>query len=83
MDDLRAAASLLGRHALPVYCFGSVLSAVGQILNETQMASPFLDVCLSLSAAVLERRSVRAWLSPDHLFEDLQKEHVEFRDCAR
>jgi hypothetical protein len=62
---LYPAASLLGRHALPVYCLGSVLSAVGQILNETWMASPFLDVLfvalglkgLHSVAEMLERRS--------------------------
>jgi hypothetical protein len=62
---LYPAASLLGRHALPVYCVGSVLSAVGQILNETWMASPVLDVLfvalglkgLHSVAEMLERRS--------------------------
>ncbi|MBM3577755.1 MAG: hypothetical protein FJX40_08835 [Alphaproteobacteria bacterium] len=60
------AASLLGRHALPVYCIGSVLSAVGQIMTETFPASPLFDVLLigmSLKvlhefALLMERRMV-------------------------
>lgn len=60
------AASLLGRHALPVYCLASVLSAVGQILNQTWITSPFFDVifvALSLKglhtvADMIERRRV-------------------------
>jgi hypothetical protein len=35
-------ASLMGRYALPVYCVGSVLSAIGQIIRETWTASPLL-----------------------------------------
>lgn len=61
------AASLLGRHALPVYCVGAVLSAIGQILNEAWMSSPFLDVifvALSLKAlhtvaSFIEARTIR------------------------
>lgn len=36
--------SLLGRHALMIYCAGSLLSAVGQILNATWISSPLFDV---------------------------------------
>lgn len=36
--------SVLGRHALPVFCIGSLLSAVGQIINETAISSPLFDV---------------------------------------
>lgn len=58
------AMSLLGRHALTIYCAGSLLSAVGHILNETWTASPLFDVvfvaaclkCLHKIASVLERR---------------------------
>lgn len=39
-----AAVSLLGRNALTVFCAGSLLSAVGQILNEMWISSPLLDV---------------------------------------
>lgn len=50
---------------MPVYCLGSVLSAVGQILNETWIASPVLDVLfvalglkgLHSVATMLEKRS--------------------------
>jgi hypothetical protein len=38
------AAAMLGRHALPVYCSGAVMSALGQILRETWTASPVFDV---------------------------------------
>lgn len=62
--SLYRAASLLGRHALPIYCGGSLLSAVGHILHETWTASPLFDVvfvvaCLNALhkvAAILERR---------------------------
>ncbi len=58
------AASLLGRHALTIYCAGSLLSAVGHIVNETWTASPLFDVVfvavslkgLSNVAAVLDSR---------------------------
>lgn len=43
-SSLYPAASLLGRHALPVYCGGSLLSAAGHILNETWTPSPLFDV---------------------------------------
>jgi hypothetical protein len=36
--------SLLGRHALPVFFCGSLLSAIGQILGETQAPSTLFDV---------------------------------------
>lgn len=39
-----SAISLLGRHALTVFCIGSLLSAVGQILNQTWISSPTFDV---------------------------------------
>lgn len=62
--------SLLGRNALPVFCFESLLSAVGQILNETWISSPVLDVlfvagglCVTLViASVLEYRRESNWL---------------------
>lgn len=41
---LYPAVSRLGRHAMPVYCIGSVLSGVGQIVTETFPASPLFDV---------------------------------------
>jgi hypothetical protein len=59
-----SAFSLLGRHALPVFCLESLLSALGQILNETWISSPILDVLfvatglsiLLVSASLLEYR---------------------------
>ncbi len=61
--------SLLGRHALPVFCLGSLLSALGQILNETWISSPVLDVLfvaggvgvLLMSAKALEYRRELNW----------------------
>ena len=41
----------LGRNALPVFCVASLMSALGEILNASSLASPFLDVifvCLCL-----------------------------------
>jgi hypothetical protein len=63
---LHPTGSLLGRHALPVSCLSSVLSAVGQILNETWMRSRVYDVifvALSLkglhtATTMIERRTV-------------------------
>ena len=63
-SSLYPAVSLLGRHALPIYCGGSLLSAVGHILNEIWTASPLFDVvfvvaCLNAlhkAAALLECR---------------------------
>jgi len=43
-SSIYRACSLLGRHSLPVFCLGSLLSALGQILNETRLASPALDI---------------------------------------
>ncbi|MBL1256310.1 OpgC family protein [Methylocystis sp. Sn-Cys] len=62
--SLYPATSLMGRHALPVYCLGSVLSAVGQIIRETYTASPLFDVVfvavslkgLHAVAALIDRR---------------------------
>lgn len=59
------AAALLGRHPLPVYCAGSVLSGVGQIVGEIGFVSPVFDVvfvagglkCLHVLASALERQS--------------------------
>lgn len=61
--------SLLGRQALPVFCLGSLLSAFGQILNETWISSPVLDILfvaaglciLLLSAKALECRRELNW----------------------
>jgi len=61
--------SLLGRNALPVFCVASLLSALGQILNECWLASPVLDVvfvaaglCALLAIAhVLEGRRETRW----------------------
>lgn len=39
-----SALCLLGRNALTIFCLGSLLSAVGQILNATWISSPLLDV---------------------------------------
>lgn len=55
---------LLGRHPLPVYCVGSVLSGIGQIVADTAFASPLFDVvfvasglkCLHFLAYALEQR---------------------------
>ena len=60
------AASRLGRHALPVYCIGSVLSGIGQIVTETFPASPLFDVLfvvfslklLHEFALLMERRTL-------------------------
>jgi hypothetical protein len=62
-------ASLLGRHALPVYCVGSILSAIGQILTETPPPSPLFDILfvgMSLKALyefalLMERKAVREY----------------------
>ncbi len=35
---------MLGRQALPIYCLGSLLSAVGQILRDVWLASPAFDL---------------------------------------
>lgn len=61
-----AAASRLGRHALPIYCIGSVLSGIGQIVTETFPASPIFDVLfvafslklLHQFALLMERRTL-------------------------
>jgi hypothetical protein len=63
-------ASLLGRHALPVYCVGSILSAIGQILTETLPPSPLFDILfvgMSLKvlyefALLMERKAVREYV---------------------
>jgi hypothetical protein len=63
--------SLLGRHALPVFCLGSLLSAIGRILNETWISSPVLDVLFVVSglcvllviASALEYRRESNWLA--------------------
>lgn len=39
-----SAASLLGRHALMIFCVGSLLSAIGQILSATWESSALFDV---------------------------------------
>lgn len=36
--------ALLGRNPLPVFCAGSLVSALGQILSGSGVASPFLDI---------------------------------------
>jgi hypothetical protein len=36
--------ALLGRNPLPVFCAGSLVSALGQILSDSTMASPILDI---------------------------------------
>ncbi|PPD45162.1 MAG: hypothetical protein CTY15_05115 [Methylocystis sp.] len=36
--------ALLGRNPLPVFCAGSLMSALGQILADSSVASPLLDV---------------------------------------
>jgi hypothetical protein len=41
---LFSAASLLGRQALLVFCLGSLLSALGQVLNQVYGGSPAFDV---------------------------------------
>jgi hypothetical protein len=63
--------SLLGRNALPVFCAESLLSAFGQILNETWVSSPVLDVlfvtaglCVILAiASLLEYSRESNWLA--------------------
>jgi hypothetical protein len=60
-----AAIATLGRQALPVYCLGSLLSALGQILRDAWIASPAFDLVfvtvglkgLLGAARALERRA--------------------------
>ena len=44
---------LLGRNPLSVFCAGSLLSALGQILSDTRLASPLLDVAYISGALML------------------------------
>jgi len=44
LTPIYSATAVLGRRPLFIYCAGSLLSAVGHILNETWTASPLLDV---------------------------------------
>lgn len=65
--------SLLGRNGLSIYSFGSLLSALGQMLTESRLASPALDVifvaaCLGLLhliASRIDRVSAPTPPSPD------------------
>ncbi len=65
--------SQLGRNGLSIYSFGSLLSAVGQMLSESSLASPALDVifvaaCLGLLhwiAGCVDRLSIAAPPSPE------------------
>jgi hypothetical protein len=52
--------SLLGRNALPVFCLGSLLSALGQILNETWMSSPAFDVIYVAAGLLILFASAKA-----------------------
>lgn len=68
--------SMLGRHALPVFCFGSLLSAVGQILGDGGLASPLFDIAyvaaaLTLLYLVAERIERAKGRHPPALVEDL------------
>jgi len=45
--------ALLGRNPLPVFCAGSLISALGQILSESSLASPLLDVLYVGTALLL------------------------------
>lgn len=64
VTPIYSATAVLGRRPLTVYCAGSLLSAVGDIVNVTWTASPLFDVlfvatCLKglyKIASVLERR---------------------------
>ncbi|WP_244430865.1 OpgC family protein [Methylocystis sp. ATCC 49242] len=48
--------SLMGRNALPIFCVGSLMSAVGQMLRDSSLASPVLDVLyVGASLALLHR----------------------------
>jgi hypothetical protein len=74
--------SLLGRHALPVYCFGAILSAVGQILGEILTASALFDIlfvgaCLkalhSFAAALERRRDATAIAEKEQVSQETRK----------
>lgn len=45
--------ALLGRNPLPVFCAGSLISALGQILSDSDVASPLLDVLFVGTALLL------------------------------
>lgn len=48
--------ALLGRNALPIFCAGSLMSALGQILADSSYASPALDIVyVSVALALLHR----------------------------
>lgn len=48
--------ALLGRNALPIFCAGSLMSAIGQILAGSALASPLLDLLyVGLSLLLLRR----------------------------
>jgi hypothetical protein len=46
----------MGRHALPIFCAGSLMSALGQILTDSSYASPALDVLYVMAALALLHR---------------------------
>lgn len=51
--------AVLGRNALPVFCAASLFSAIGQILAETALASPLVDIVFVAWALVLLHRVAR------------------------
>lgn len=48
--------SVIGRNALPMFCVGSLMSALGQVLADSTFASPALDVIYVGAALALMHR---------------------------
>ncbi|QGM97985.1 OpgC family protein [Methylocystis parvus] len=56
--------ALLGRNPLPVFCAGSLISALGQILSSSDLASPLLDI-VYVGAALLLLHGLAGLLDRD------------------